>query len=185
MNPPATTLSDIAPIITAFAAVISLTYIARQVRNTHKTSRAQFLLELHTKFQHYTEIYDVLEKIRTLNSTHSTQDPIAEISPLWIYVFDYMGIFERIQIMVEDDIIPLEQVDRLYLYRVQWLVENPAILARLQSEPDVWLDFIRLCKSLADRERRKLAPYRNDDFISTCDKLVLVDPIPQDDWRNA
>ena len=53
-----------------------------------------------------------------------------------------MGLFERVKVLVDDKIIDIDTVDRLYGYRVDNIVNNETIRqAKLEREKDSYLDF--------------------------------------------
>jgi hypothetical protein len=76
----------------------------------------------------------------------------------------YMGVFERIQLLIDEKILDLDTVDRLYSYRILNIVSNERIWKeKLVEKEQFWPDFTRLWHSLEER------PYwrRNVDYGST------------------
>jgi hypothetical protein len=61
-----------------------------------------------------------------------------------------MGVFEEIAVMVNQGILELEIVRRLYAYRMIFIVANPDIRHQklLSSEGIFWQDFLELCAKL-------------------------------------
>jgi hypothetical protein len=67
----------------------------------------------------------------------------------WAAVEAYMGFFERVNILVEKDLLDIAEVERLYGYRVRNIVNNPVIFeAKLVEARSGWKDFLSLCDKL-------------------------------------
>ena len=67
----------------------------------------------------------------------------------WPAIEAYMGVFERIQLLVEDKVLTLRTVDRLYSYRVLNIVSNDHIRTKkLVEKKEFWPDFCKLWDSL-------------------------------------
>ncbi len=63
---------------------------------------------------------------------------------------------ERIKVLIDDGIVDLATIDRLYGYRVFNIVANEVIRkAKLEGEPRrYWQDFIELHQALEKRRRK-------------------------------
>ena len=72
-----------------------------------------------------------------------------------------MNTYERMNIMVEDKILDIDMVGRVYGFRVVALVQNDAIYQRIQEIGAEWHDFIDLCKKLAKHYSRNRHFQRN------------------------
>lgn len=60
-----------------------------------------------------------------------------------------MGVFERIQLLVERKILDIKTVDRLFSFRVINIVLNDHIRSeKLGEKAEFWPDFLELWKSL-------------------------------------
>lgn len=67
----------------------------------------------------------------------------------------YMGLFERIRLLVEEGVIDIGTVDRLYGYRLSNIVSNPIIFQKKLVElADGWTDFIKLWGELAGYRKK-------------------------------
>ena len=102
---------------------IGLIYTAEQIRRSRKVSLANFLLQLDDQFRNYNEIHIKLHHRGDWANNKGSPETKEE----WILVEQYMGLFERIHIMVEAGIIPLEVINKLYGYRVANIVKNDEI----------------------------------------------------------
>jgi hypothetical protein len=71
----------------------------------------------------------------------------------WPAIEAYMGVFERIQLLVEKKILNIETVDRLYSYRVISIVRNDHIRREMLVEKrEFWPDFYKLWNRLGECE---------------------------------
>ena len=156
------TITEISSMIVALATVGSLLYISRQVNVTRQQTRGQFLLALDQLFDKTTGV-----TMRLVNEPDYTP-----IGPDWYEIFQLMSIFERISIMVEDNILDAGLVDRLYGFRLIKLISNDAIYKRITETGADWQDFIDLCYAIADH-RQKLPHLVSQDtaFIARVHKL--------------
>ena len=76
------------------------------------------------------------------------------VGPEWVDVWRLMGAFERMSIMVEDKMLDVGLVDRLYGIQLITLLANDAIYERLKASGAEWQDFIDLCFRIADARKR-------------------------------
>jgi hypothetical protein len=61
----------------------------------------------------------------------------------------YMGLFERLWLLAERHIVPIEIVKSLYSYRVRNLVNNEWVRKeKLEAQAGGWDKFLRLCQAL-------------------------------------
>ncbi|MEO8394223.1 MAG: hypothetical protein ABI700_14630 [Chloroflexota bacterium] len=65
-----------------------------------------------------------------------------------------MSVFERMNIMVEDKILDVALVDRLYGFRLIGIIANDAIYDRLKSTGGEWQDFINLCYRVSEHREQ-------------------------------
>ena len=69
----------------------------------------------------------------------------------WAEIERYMGLFERISFLVDDNFIDIEVFDRLYGYRIRNIETNPTIKReKLTNRAYGWQDFIELSKAIKD-----------------------------------
>jgi hypothetical protein len=167
------TLTDLGTLIIALATTASLLYISRQVSATRQQAKGQFLLALDAQLE---KSYPIARRL--LNE--QTFKPVGDD---WPDVWRLMSLFERINIMVEDRILDLGIVDRLYGFLLVGIIANDDIYERLASTGAEWQDFIDLCYAIADyRERR--GPDKGDTaFIERVRKLDKQSRRLQNPWR--
>ena len=139
MNP-AEYLTAIGIILTG----IGLIYTGIQLRRSRKIARSEFLLHMFELIQQYNDVHTRLT---------GGGWPDGRIGPEsheeWMKVDRYMGLFESIQILIEDRIVDCETVDRLYSHRVAALVMNPIVYQRnLVDRKERWQDFSKLLRNL-------------------------------------
>ena len=128
-------------------AVAGLWYGALQLRHTRNSARASFLLELDASFANHLDVHRRLRPGGDWAGTGAGPTTADE----WIGVEEYMGLFERIEVLIEGGVLDVALVDRLYGYRVSNVVANPVIREqKLIAGAAGWRDFL----SLIDRLRR-------------------------------
>ncbi len=125
------TINDLTSMIVAFATVGSLLYISRQVNVTRQQTKGQFLLALDAQFEKSMGIMP-----RLLEPT------FVPVDSEWIDIWRFMGVFERISVMVDDKILDAALVDRLYGPQLMTLIANDVIYQRLAASAAEWQDFI-------------------------------------------
>ena len=167
------TISDIASFVVALATTGSLLYISRQVNATRQQTKGQFLLALDEQFEKTTAI-----TIRLVN-----EEGFRPTGTDWPEVWHLMSIFERISIMVEDHILDIGIVDRLYGFRLLALIANDDIYQRLTLSGIEWQDFIDMCYSVADHRERQGAKRRDAAFIERVRKLNKDTHAVRNPWR--
>ena len=160
------TISDIASSIMAIATAGSMLYISRQLSVTRKQTKGQFLLALDEQFEKSNEI-----TIRLINEEGFTPQ-----GKDWPEIFRLMSVFERINIMVEDNILDIAIVDRLHGFRLMHLIANDTIYQRLQTTGAEWQDFIDLCYAVAEHQRTAHVTVDDEAFIERVSKLSKDSP---------
>lgn len=147
MNP-----SDYIAGVGALLTGIGLIYAGLQVRLSRKIARAQFLLQLDTMFREHKQVEN---KLRGEWATSGPQTPEE-----WIAVEDYMGLFERVQAMIDDGIIDLKSFDLMYGYKMFYIVRNKEIYEhKIVERSDQWVLFISLLRKLEALNRdRQIYP---------------------------
>jgi len=167
------TISDMASIALAFAGVGSLLYISRQVNVARQQTKGQFLLALDGHFEKLNEI-----TARLLN-----EEDYKPVGKGWGEIWQLMSVYERINIMVEDKIIDIAIVDRLYGFRLLAIVANDEIFRRVQSMGAEWQDFIDLCHAVARHRRRKNLSPNNAKFFERVQSLDKQSRTSENPWR--
>ena len=148
------TIADIASMIVALATTGSLLYISRQVNVTRQQAKGQFLLALDDQFEKFNGM--TFRMVSEKDFTPEGKD--------WAQIFGLMSVFERINIMVEDQILDVPLVDRLHGFRLMSLIANDAIFHRVQSAGVEWQDFIDLCYAIADHRHSTRTSEANKAF---------------------
>jgi hypothetical protein len=142
-------IADLSALVLAVATTISLIYISRQLAVTRRQTKGEFLLALDDQFE---KVRDILLKV--------VGDPTFQPDGKdWPRVWALMSVFERVSIMVEDGIIDVGIVDRLYGYVMLRLLGNDAVFERLKATGADWQDFVELCYRLARRRARSKHPH--------------------------
>jgi hypothetical protein len=131
-----------------------LKYAAGQLEQTKKLARGEFLLRLEELFQDHFETH---KRLRRGGEWSGDEGP--STGEEWSEVEKYMGLFERINVLVKDDIINLDYVDYFYGYRILNIARNPVIRqAKLVDQAEWWQNFIELLRKIeANRQRRPVA----------------------------
>ena len=137
--------SDVVTQVGLLLTFIGLVYTAEQIRRGRKVAQGEFLLRLDELFQSHNDVHEKLRpggEWAKENAGPSTPDE-------WVKVELYMGLFERVQILIEDGIIRRKIFERLYGYRVGNIVKNQRIkVEKLEKRSEGWKDFIALAHSL-------------------------------------
>jgi hypothetical protein len=153
----------IATIMGLVLTAIGLIYTGYQKRGSKKVARGEFFLHLDEMFQQHNETHTHLRPGGAWGDRKTCPASVEE----WVAVERYMGLFERINILVEDKIIDIDTVDRLYGYRVINVSENKIIRqVKLEQQAKDWQDFINLRnRILKIREDRSKWWYRLLKFL--------------------
>lgn len=62
----------------------------------------------------------------------------------------YMGLLERVKILIDKKLIDIDTVHHLYGHRVQILVQDPEVSQWLKEQADGWHHFIALDQALVN-----------------------------------
>jgi len=129
-----------------------LVYAGIQLRASKKIARGEFLLRLDEMFQQHNETHTRLRP----GGIWASAGKGPATNEDWIAVEKYMGLFERIKVLMDDGIVDLATIDRLYGYRVFNLVANDIIrTVKLEGKVrEYWQDFIELHRAL-EKSRQK------------------------------
>jgi hypothetical protein len=69
----------------------------------------------------------------------------------WADVEKYMGIFERINILINEGILDIDTVDELYGYRIINIAANEVVRKeKLEDRRDYWQEFIELYEKILE-----------------------------------
>jgi len=155
------TIGDIATVIMALATTGSLLYITRQVNVTRLQTKGQFLLALDDQF----------EKANVITARLLNEQNFTPVGNDWPEVWRLMSIFERINIMVEDNILDIGIIDRLHGFRLLGIIGNETVYQRIAATGAEWQDFIDLCYAIADYRQHNNPSRRDEAFIERVRKL--------------
>jgi hypothetical protein len=133
-------------------AVKNLKYLSKQIEDARRVARGEVLLRLDELFKDHKEVHLRLRG-GDWSADRGGPDSIEE----WAAVERYMGFFERIQLLIDDQLIDLETFDRAHGYRVLNIANNSVIRkTKLEGTlAESWTDFIRLWRAIEDNRERK------------------------------
>jgi hypothetical protein len=122
---------------------------------SRKIAQGEFLLRLEELFQMHLETHKRLRPGGEWAGGKGGPTTNTE----WIDVERYMGLFERINALVRDKVVPLDYIDKFYGYRLLNIAANPIIhQVKLVEEADSWQDFIELWQQIeANRKRNQVS----------------------------
>lgn len=137
-------LTDKIAVVALLLNALALFYNATQIRLAKNVARGQFLLQLDQMFLQHDEVHT---RLLETGWPDGRQGP--NTGKEWIAVEKYMGLFERIQVLIDDGIVDLKTINHLYGFRVFSIVQNPIIFQeKLVNRKDHWQEFIRLHAAL-------------------------------------
>lgn len=144
-------LESVATAIGVFLAVFGLFYTAKQLKASQKIARGEFFLHLDELFYQHDKVHLQLRPggawADGKGGPTSGED--------WVAVEKYMGLFERIKVLIDDGLVDLDTIDKLYGYRVFNIVANQTILQeKIEKEVKSWRKFIELWRAL-EKNRSK------------------------------
>ncbi|MGB8644833.1 MAG: hypothetical protein WCF84_06320 [Anaerolineae bacterium] len=141
-------LGSIATAIGIFVAVIAILYARGQLEESKNVAQADFLLRLDDVFQQHSKTHMLLRPGGDWAGGPSGPKNTSE----WGLVESYMGLFEFIQILIENHMVQFDIIDRRYGYRVANIDNNPIIHEeKLVKRAKDWQDFIKLRDRVAAR----------------------------------
>ncbi len=137
----------------------------RQLKVAQRIAGSDFILRFDEMlFQHHDKVHQLLrpggdwaEKGRGPGSPED-----------WVPVERYMGMFERIKVLLDDDLIDIDSVERFYGYRIRNIFANTVILekkklktpaqweklSKAEKEKNAWRNFNALYYEL-EKHRQK------------------------------
>ena len=135
----------------------ALWYAGRQVRlgleqrhDASSSALGQFLLQLDEAMQRHQAAH---LKLRPGGEWHGTAGRPADNE--MAEAIAYMGLFERVKIMIDLELLPASVVNRLYGYRVGNIWANDRLMyEKLVKLSDQWQDFLGLVRCM-ERERKE------------------------------
>ena len=145
-----TAFGSIATAAGSIAAGVGLITAAIGLKYTAKIAHGDFLLHLDEMFWHHDKTHRRLLPERG-EWGRPEMGPPPDDSEAWADIESYMGLFERIKVLVDGGIIDRDTVNRLYGYRVSNIVRNSVIRRAKLEHPTTkggWTSFIALATSL-------------------------------------
>lgn len=122
-----------------------LVYTARQLRLSRHVAEAESYLRIDELLHHYRDVY--LKLFPEGKWGHGRNGPVSAEDLCDVVM--YMGLFERVKVLVDRKMIDLDVIKRLYGYRIKHIVNNPVIFKRKCVEQvNGWRDFVELCRTL-------------------------------------
>jgi hypothetical protein len=130
----------------SIAGVIGLLAVFFQLRGSQKIAKGNFLLELNEQLVTHEKAYRATMKLDWTPDMYGVTMDMME---------NYMSLFEQFKVLLDDQIIDFQVVDRLYGYRILVIVLNDHLFNKmLLRYGDAWPDFIALAKLIAKNHRR-------------------------------
>lgn len=166
----ATITTSVLTVAIVAIAVIAGVYTKEELETGQKIARGDFLLRLDEAFMHHKDVHANLapggDWHRGANGPKFPNDTFP--------VSSYMGLFERIKVLVDEGIIKIDTVDRLYSSRFFNILRNPTIYqSRLVANTSEWRDFIELWKAIKET-RQKSNRQMPEDLPSLEDLLFKL-----------
>jgi hypothetical protein len=116
-------ISTIVGILSSIATSIGIWFIARQIADARRFTKTQFIYSLEQDFQKFGKTYTHLLPSGNWSSDGvgpQTEEDRYELS-------EYLGFFGRIKLLIDNKVIDLKTIDRLYAYRFFLIVNNTHI----------------------------------------------------------
>lgn len=154
-------------VVGVIGAVVGLWYAGQQLHNTRQSIRGEFLLTLDQAFVRHAAVHGRLRPGGDWEGSARRPDnmdewwAVKDLGPKdseWLAVEEYMGLFERIEVLIDGGSLDAALVNRLYGYRVFNIVANSEIRTKkLIDLAEGRQDFIKL-KERLEAEGRWFAP---------------------------
>lgn len=172
-------IADLASLVASVVTVITLYFIYVQVQDAKKAAQGDVLLRLHEMFMSHNPIH---RKLTKSGWKPTEDDGLDEVD-----LYNYLGLFERLKILMDRGMIGIREVEKLYWYRVNNLLLNEYVRGQIEADKDNWKHFISLCKSLAELKRPTAKSNDEKDFVRLCDELPKDEKFTtsKNDWRTG
>ncbi len=115
------TLGIISQIAASIVTIVGILFIAWQVADTRRFTRSQLLNDLEKESKEYRHVYVLITGPWIVAQEVSPQEEQLHD------IFDCLGFFERIKVLLDNRVIDMPTVDRLFGYRFFLLVNNPNV----------------------------------------------------------
>jgi hypothetical protein len=123
---------------------------SEQLETSQRIARGEFLLHLDEIFRHHDRVHRRLLPNRGEWGSPENGPPLDD-SEAWADIESYMGLFERIKVLIDAGMIDKDTMNRLYGYRISNIVRNNVIRVGKLENPETkggWTDFIELATLL-------------------------------------
>jgi hypothetical protein len=131
-------VSDVADVATIAATLFAgggLFYTGKQWALSRKATAAQLLLQVDDLIHRHDQVFEDLKDRKLTGEEYSVRRA--------------MGSLERLNVLVEADLVKLRWVEDLHGWRFKQLQANDQVQGRLRSYPEGWKQFIDLSRKLA------------------------------------
>jgi hypothetical protein len=121
----------------------------RVAEESKRIAQGEFLLRLDELFRHHDVVHRRLRPGGEWGQKGG--GPSSNDNEAWADIESYMGLFERIKVLIDNGIVDLEIVNRLYGYRVSNITSCDEIRKGKLENPETrhgWSDFIALARAL-------------------------------------
>lgn len=143
--------------------IFALWYASKQVklgrdqrRDASRSALGQFLLQLDEAMQRHQVAH---MNLRPGGEWYNTTDRPADNEMAGAIA--YMGLFERIKIMIDSRLLPGDVVNRLYGYRIGNIWVNDRLMCeKLVKLSDQWQDFLELVRCMEKERNEEYMPGR-------------------------
>lgn len=139
-----TQAAEAVTIIGGLFAVISLVYVGLEFRRNRQIAEGQFLLEVTKMFADHKNIHVNLRPGGDWSRAGRNPASAEE----WASVDAYLGLMERCEYLMEKKCLKPEDFVKLFGYRVNNVLQQAAIVQKIEAEREYWSDFIKLTKRL-------------------------------------
>jgi len=138
----AETLTTIFNAITGITAIIGIIYVSAQVSASRKSTRAQLWLMIDGRLLEYHD--SVYKNLRPGGKWSAKDAVISDVE--WTEITAYIGLFERMKVFLDDNLLDLQTFKLFYGRRVGNLISNPYVRNRIDGDRNSWKFFINLAK---------------------------------------
>lgn len=130
--------ADVATIAAALATIAALIYAGQQLKHSRHVATADLLLRIDELLTQYNDIHEQLIVSQFLSRNPHLPQP-ANGGESLVSTFQknsYMGLLERVNILMETGLLDIETVHHLYEHRVQTLAQDPEVCEWLIQQPE-------------------------------------------------
>jgi len=111
-------VGSISQIIGSVVAIIGIIYIAFQVRDTRRFTRSALLNELEKESRDHRRAFQLVTgEWKSDKEITTREDDVYEL-------FECLGLFERIKLLLDNDVIDMRTVNELFGYRFFLIANN-------------------------------------------------------------